>query len=94
MASVPLTKEQVTEDLVVLNVEKVGLSDDQFIELCSDNREFHLELTAQKELLIMPLPGPKTGRRNEVISILQIGPGRTEPVSRSFPCPRSLAQMC
>ena len=68
MASVPLTEEQVTEDLVVLNVEKAGLSDDQFIELCSDNRDFHLELTAQKELLIMTPPGPKTGRRNEVIS--------------------------
>jgi Uma2 family endonuclease len=68
MASVPLTEEQVTEDLVVLNLEKVGLSDDQFIELCSDNRDFHLELTAQKELLIMTLPGPKTGRRNQTIS--------------------------
>src|SRR6266496_1442811 len=69
MASVPLTAEQVRENLVVLNLEKVGLSDDQFIELCSDNREFHLELTAQKELVIMPLPGPKTGRRNESITI-------------------------
>ena len=68
MASVPLTEEQVTEELVVLNLEKVGLSDDQFIELCSDNRDLHLELTAQKELLIMPLPGAKTGRRNEIIS--------------------------
>src|SRR5207253_1103853 len=62
-------EEQVAEDLVVLNLEKVGLSDDQFIELCSDNRDlYHLELTAQKELLIMPLPGAKTGRRNEAIS--------------------------
>src|SRR5438874_8095512 len=68
MASVPLTGEQVAEDLVVLNIEKVGLSDDQFIELCSDNRDFNFELTAQKELLIMTPPGPKTGRRNEVIS--------------------------
>jgi len=68
MAKVPLIDEQVAEDLVILNVEKVGLSDDQFLELCSNNRELHLELTAQRELLIMPLPGPKTGRRNEVIT--------------------------
>jgi len=68
MASVPLTEEQVAEDLVVLNLEKVGLSDDQFFELCSDNRDFHLELTAQKELLIMSPPGGKTGRRNEAIT--------------------------
>jgi hypothetical protein len=30
MTSIPLTEEQVTEDLVVLNLEEVGLSDDQF----------------------------------------------------------------
>jgi Uma2 family endonuclease len=64
MASVPLTEEQVSDGLVILNFEKVGLSDDQFIELCSDNRDFQFELTAQKELLIMTPPGPRTGRRN------------------------------
>ena len=64
MASVPSIEEQVTDDLVILNLEKVGLSDEQFVELCSDNRELHLELTAQKELVIMTLPGGKTGLRN------------------------------
>jgi Uma2 family endonuclease len=67
MALVPLTEEQAASDLLVLNVEKVGLSDEQFVALCSDNREFHIELTAQKELLIMTLPGGKTGRRNLTI---------------------------
>jgi Uma2 family endonuclease len=67
MATVPLTEEQVAEDWLVLNLESVALSDEQFIELCADNRELHLELTAQKELVIMTLPGPKTGRRNGVI---------------------------
>lgn len=68
MASVPLIEEQVAEDWLVLNLENVALSDEQFIELCADNRELHLELTAQKELVvIMTLPGPKTGRRNAVI---------------------------
>ena len=64
MAGVPLTEERVAEDWVVLNVEKVGLSDEQFVDLCSDNRELHLELTALKELVIMTLPGGETGRRN------------------------------
>jgi Uma2 family endonuclease len=68
MTSGPLTEEQVTEDLVILNFEKVGLSDDQFVELCSDNRDFMFELTAQKELLIMTPPGPGTGRRKEAIA--------------------------
>jgi Uma2 family endonuclease len=64
MARVPLTEEQVTDDTVILNVEKVGLTDDQFFELCHDNRDFRLELTAQKELVIMTPPGGMTGRRN------------------------------
>jgi Uma2 family endonuclease len=68
MARVPLTEEQVADDLVLLNFEKVGLSDEQFVELCNDNRDFHLELTAQKELMIMTLPGGKTGRRNAIIT--------------------------
>jgi Uma2 family endonuclease len=67
MATVPLTEEQLAEDWLVLNLENVALSDEQFIELCADNRELHLELTAQKELVIMTPPGPKTGRRNGVI---------------------------
>src|SRR5262249_2686220 len=57
--------ELVASDLVVLNLEKVGLSDDQFFD---DNRDFQFELTAQKELWIMTPPGGKTGRRNLLIS--------------------------
>ena len=68
MARLPLTEEQVGEDCVVLDVEKVGLTDEQFVELCLDNRDFNFELTAQKELVIMSPPGPGTGRRNTVIS--------------------------
>ena len=67
MARGPLTEEEVIADSLVLNVETVGLSDEQFFQLCLDNRELHLELTAQKELVIMTLPGGKTGRRNEII---------------------------
>jgi Uma2 family endonuclease len=67
MARVPLTEEEIAEDWLVLNVGKVALSDEQFVQLCLDNREFHLELTAQKELMIMTLPGGKTGLRNNDI---------------------------
>ena len=93
MATVPLIEEQVVEDFVVLNVGKVGLSDEQFVELCADNRELHLELTAQKELLIMPLPGAKTGRRNESITTSlanwarQDGTGVTFATSTPFQLP-------
>jgi Uma2 family endonuclease len=67
MASIPLTEEQVGEDFVILDFGRVGLSDEQFVELCADNPELHLELTARKELVIMTLPPPPTGRRNDII---------------------------
>jgi hypothetical protein len=44
MADISLTEEQVGEDFVILNVEKVGLSDEQFFELCGDNRELSFEI--------------------------------------------------
>ena len=52
---------------VVLNVRSLGLTDDQFLRLCSDNRDFRIEMSAQGELIIMPPPGSMTGRRNLVI---------------------------
>jgi Uma2 family endonuclease len=67
MARVPLIEKEITDDCLTLNIEKLGLSDKQFIELCSDNRELHFELSAQQELIIMTLPGAKTGRRNLTI---------------------------
>src|SRR5262245_8639537 len=67
MPSIPLIEREVSADWLVLNLQEVRLSDEQFVALCADNRELHLELTAQKELVIMSPPGGKTGRRNEVI---------------------------
>src|SRR3989442_1781528 len=49
---------------VVLNVRSLGLTDDQFLRLCSDNRDFRIEMSAQGELIIIPPPGSMTGRRN------------------------------
>src|SRR3989442_8745359 len=48
---------------VVLNVRSLGLTDDQFMRLCSDNRDFRIEMSAQGELIIMPPAGSKTGKR-------------------------------
>jgi len=67
MARVPLTEQSVADDWLILNLENVAFSDEQFIELCADNRELCFELTAQKELVIMTPPGPKTGRRLAMI---------------------------
>ena len=68
MAKVPLMEEQIADDFIVLNFEKVGLSDEQFVELCADNREINFEFTARKELVIMTPPGGKTMRRNTILA--------------------------
>jgi len=62
--TIPLPEQAVAEDMVVLNLQNVAFSDEQFVELCADNRDLFFELTAQKELLIMTPPGPGTGRKH------------------------------
>jgi Uma2 family endonuclease len=49
---------------VRLNVRGLIVTDEQFDLLCQENPDLRLELTAQKELLIMPPTGFQTGRRN------------------------------
>jgi Uma2 family endonuclease len=42
----------------------VSLSDDDFFQLCQDNRDLRLERSTQGEVLIMPPTGGETGRRS------------------------------
>jgi Uma2 family endonuclease len=53
-----------TEVRVVLNVQSLALTDDQFLQLCSDNGDLRIEMSAHGELIIMPPPGAKTGKRS------------------------------
>jgi Uma2 family endonuclease len=46
----------------------VGLTDEQFYQLCIANEEWRLELTAQGELIIMPPVGGETSIRNSVLT--------------------------
>ena len=67
MARVPPVKEQVVPSKLVLNVENVGLTEEQFFQLCSDNRDLFMELTARKELIIMPPAGFLSGWRENIL---------------------------
>jgi Uma2 family endonuclease len=64
MATLPAIIDPNVPYLLTLNVKSVGLTDDQFFMLWRDNPELRLELTAEKELIIMPPSGSKTGWRN------------------------------
>ncbi|WP_427157942.1 Uma2 family endonuclease [Aliinostoc sp. HNIBRCY26] len=50
----------------------VGLTDEQFYQLCIANDEWRIELTAQRELIIMPPTGGESGIRNSDLN-LEIG---------------------
>lgn len=67
MARPPVIETDTTTWLV-LDVRSLRLTDDQFIRLCCDNRDFRIEMTATGELIIMPPPGAKTGKRGSKIN--------------------------
>jgi Uma2 family endonuclease len=48
---------------VVLNLENVELTDEQFYRLCHANRDLQLERTAKGELVIMPPVGGSSGNQ-------------------------------
>ena len=68
MTRVPLTEDQVALDCLVLNLENVVLSQEQFFRLCRYNPDLRMELSAQRELIIMTLPGGRTSHRNGIIT--------------------------
>jgi Uma2 family endonuclease len=68
MAQTPSTIETDTPGSFMLNIQSVHLTDEQFYQLCHDNPELRLELTAQGELVIMSPTGSKTGWRNSKIN--------------------------
>ena len=64
---------------VVLNLEKVGLTDEQFYNLCQVNQNWNLERTAKAELVIMPPVGGESGQREaDLITDLNIWNRQTQ----------------
>ena len=57
---------------VVLNLDSVNLTDEQFYHLCQANETWQLERNAQGELLIMPPVGGKSGKW-EANLIMKVG---------------------
>jgi Uma2 family endonuclease len=64
----PPAIEAETAFRLVLNMRSVCLTDDQFFRLCSDNRDFRIEMTATGELIIMSPTNMETGRKNAAIT--------------------------
>ncbi|HXG92399.1 MAG TPA: Uma2 family endonuclease [Blastocatellia bacterium] len=64
MAQTPIAVDKTAPAEFVLNVQSVGLTEEQFLRLCRDNPEINFELSAEGELIIMPPTGMITGNRN------------------------------
>lgn len=52
------------EPSLTINARALDLTDERFLELCHDNSELRLEITAKGELIIMGPTASETGRRN------------------------------
>jgi len=54
--------------MITLDISPLRMTDEQFLRLCSVNRDLRLERTAEGEMLVMPPAGSETGKRNLHIS--------------------------
>jgi Uma2 family endonuclease len=56
----------------ILNLDAIQLTDDQFYQLCQDNRDLRLELTSLGELIVMSPVGGESGK-TEASLIIDVG---------------------
>ena len=54
---------------LTLDFRAIEMTDDQLVQFCADNRELRIELTAKKELIIMPPVNPTTSWQNGKLSM-------------------------
>ncbi|MGK7895752.1 MAG: Uma2 family endonuclease [Xenococcus sp. (in: cyanobacteria)] len=57
---------------ITINLNSIKLTDEQFYQLCQNNRDLRFERNIQGELIIMPPTGGGTGKRNFDLN-LQLG---------------------
>ena len=55
---------------LVLDFSALPMTDDQFLRFCADNEYIKLELSAQRELVIMPPGNPESGSQNSGLTAL------------------------
>lgn len=54
--------------LLVLDFSAVPMTDDQLVQFCADNGDLRIELSAKRELIVMPPTFPISGMRNNALS--------------------------
>lgn len=69
---------------VALDINSVGITDELFQQLCQDNEDLRLELSAYGELIITPGAGGNTGLRNANITCQVTSWARSDATGLSF----------
>jgi len=70
---------------LTLNLDSIAhLTHDQFRELCRENRDIRLELTAKGELIVMPPTGWESGNRNANLTAELIFWNRQDKLGKVF----------
>lgn len=64
----PPAIEKETALWFALNIQSVGLTDDQFLQLCRDNEDLRFEVSAVGELIVMAPTSPHTDEKNVTIT--------------------------
>ncbi|MGV2827491.1 Uma2 family endonuclease [Myxosarcina sp. GI1(2024)] len=65
-------------DTLTLDLRSLELTDEQFYQLCIDNRDLHIERNADEDIVIMPPTGGETVNKNaEIIAQLWVWNNRT-----------------
>jgi Uma2 family endonuclease len=65
----------------------IDLTDEQFFQLCQNNRDLRFERTATGELIIMPPTGSETGDRNADLTYQLRAWSRQNNLGKSFDSP-------
>ncbi len=93
-AKVPQLEQTLTLPYrLVLDFRALNMTGDQFLQFCADNRDLRMELSATKELIIMPPAGGTTGGRNSELTVdvgtwsRSDGTGKTFDSSTGFTLP-------
>jgi Uma2 family endonuclease len=63
MIKAPLESAEVLSGPFFLDFRAVEMTDEQFLQFCADNGDLRFELTAKKELIVMPPAGLGSGWR-------------------------------
>lgn len=70
--------------VVTLDAHSLRLTDDQFFQLCADNRDLRFEMTADGEMIIMTPTGTETGRKNSELNFQLRGWAKQDGTGEAF----------